>query len=165
MRITRATAVQARRQAAWIVAQEPWLGLGYRAAPLGRWLGRLAGRGLVRIAVEAGQVVAVIVVQPEVLLGHFIALLAVTPAAAGRGVGRALVEQAAARAAGKARRGGPKGVGVGVGVGVRWLYTSSDTANRPAAAFYRKLGFQRIGRLPDLVRQGRIEILWRRATA
>ena len=158
MRITGATPAQARRQASWIVAQEPWRGLGYREAPLARWLVRQAGRGLVRIAVESGQIIAVIVTQPDVLLGHFVALLAVTPAAAGRGVGRALVQDAAARAAsgrgGDAKRPGRK---------VRWLYTSTDTGNRAAAGFYRKLGFVRVGRLPDLVRVGSTEILWRLA--
>jgi ribosomal protein S18 acetylase RimI-like enzyme len=157
MRITRATPAQARRQASWIVAQEPWLGLGYREAPLGRWMARMAGRQLVRIAVESGQIVGVIVTQPDVLLGHFVALLAVTPGAAGRGLGRALVQDAMARAAG---RGGAAGKKTGK---VRWLYTSTDAGNRTAAGFYRKLGFVRVGRLPDLVRVGRTEILWRLA--
>jgi ribosomal protein S18 acetylase RimI-like enzyme len=86
------------------------------------------------------------VVQPDVLLGDFIALVAVRPEAAGRGVGRALVEQVAARTF-KRRR---------------WLWVSSDAQNRPAAAFYRKLGFARAALIPDLVREGRSEILWRR---
>jgi ribosomal protein S18 acetylase RimI-like enzyme len=157
MRITRATPAQARRQASWIVAQEPWLGLGYREAPLGRWMARMAGRQLVRTALESGQIIGVIVTQPDVLLGHFVALLAVTPAAIGRGVGRALVQDAVARAAG---RGGAAGKKTGK---VRWLYTSTDAGNRAAAGFYRKLGFVRVGRLPDLVRVGRTEILWRLA--
>ena len=147
MRITRATPAQARRQARWIVTLQPWRGLGYQERALGRWLGRQAGLGLVRVARQADTVVAIIVTQPDVLLGHFVALLAVAPAAAGRGVGRAVIEDAATRAA-RTRR---------------WLYTSSDADNRPAAAFYRKLGFSRVGRLPDLVRAGRTEILWRRA--
>ena len=44
----------------------------------------------------------------------------------------------------------------------RWLFTSSDGDNRAAARFYRALGFQRVGRLPDLVAPGRTEILWRK---
>jgi ribosomal-protein-alanine N-acetyltransferase len=146
MRMARATPVIAQRQADWIVAEEPWRGMGYQAGPLGRWLARLAKRGLVRVAVKRGAVMGIIVTQPEVLLGHFIALLAVAPWAQGRGLGRALVDDAAV----KAFREG------------RWLYTSSDQSNRVAAAFYRKLGFRKVGRLPDLVRDGRTEILWRR---
>jgi ribosomal protein S18 acetylase RimI-like enzyme len=146
MRPRRADAKTARRQGAWIVALDPWRSLGYEAAPLGRWLGRMARLGRVRVAIHEGTVAGVIVVQPDVLLGDFIALLAVRPEAAGRGLGRALVEDVAARTF--AHR--------------RWLYTSSDGRNRAAAAFYRKLGFARVGRLPDLVRRGRTEMLWRR---
>jgi ribosomal protein S18 acetylase RimI-like enzyme len=145
----------AGRQAAWLVGEDPWRALGYKAIPLGRWLSRKARAGQVRAAFaqnedaeeDDDEVVGLIVVQPEVLLGHFIALLAVVPSAAGRGIGRALIDDAHRRAA-KA--------------GARWLFTSSDTDNRAAAAFYRKCGFVRVGRLPDLVRAGRTEILWRR---
>jgi len=64
---------------------------------------------------------------------------------AGRGIGRTLIEQA--RTETFARR--------------RWLFVSADAGNRTALAFYRKLGFRRVGRLPDLVREGQIEILLR----
>jgi ribosomal protein S18 acetylase RimI-like enzyme len=146
VRARKAEPAAARRQASWIVTLEPWRSLGYQAAPLGRWLARSARAGRVTVAVEARAAVGIVVVQPEVLLGDFIALLAVRPEAAGQGIGRALVETVARRTF--ARR--------------PWLYVSSDAANRPAAAFYRKLGFARVARLPDLVRPGRTELLWRR---
>ena len=44
----------------------------------------------------------------------------------------------------------------------RWLYVSADSRNRGALRFYRKLGFGAVGRLPDLIRPGRAEILLRR---
>jgi len=89
--------------------------------------------------------------QPDdgVLLGGFIALLAVRPEAAGQGLGTALIAHIAARVARKRR----------------WLYVSADGNNRAALRFYRRLGFQRVGRLPDLVRAGRVEILLRRPAA
>jgi ribosomal protein S18 acetylase RimI-like enzyme len=146
VRVRKADPAPARRQADWIVGIDPWRGLGYQPAPLGRWLARSARAGRVLAAVQ-GEIVGLIVVQPEVLLGDFIALLAVRPDAAGQGIGRRLVEQVARKTFAKRR----------------WLYTSSDAGNRPAAAFYRKLGFARVARLPDLVRDGRTEILWRRA--
>lgn len=148
MRVVRASAALARRQATWIAALEPWRGLGYRAAGLARWLARMARAGDVVVAVEgAGRtVVGIAVARPDVLLGDFIALLAVRPATAGRGIGRALVERIAARTF-RDRR---------------WLYTSSDARNLAAARFYRRLGFTRVGRLPDLVAAGRTELLWRR---
>jgi ribosomal protein S18 acetylase RimI-like enzyme len=144
--IRKARAPEARRQATWIAAMEPWRGLGYRADRLGRWLQSRASQGWVWVASERRETAGIIVVQPQVLLGAFIALLAVRPDRAGQGIGRALVEDAAAR----------------VFAGSRWLYTSSDAENRAAARFYQALGFGRVGRLPDLVTPGRTEILWRK---
>jgi L-amino acid N-acyltransferase YncA len=89
----------------------------------------------------------IVCVQEGVLLGNFVALLAVKPEAAGQGTGRALMD-AVARRTFETRR---------------WLYVSVDHENRAARAFYRKLGFRPVGRLPDLVRPGRLEILLRRA--
>ncbi|HVV51410.1 MAG TPA: GNAT family N-acetyltransferase, partial [Polyangia bacterium] len=88
----------------------------------------------------------VVVADDGVLLGRFIALLAVRAEASGQGLGRRLVEHVGALTA--ATR--------------RWLYTSADGNNAAALRFYRKLGFSRVGRLPDLIRPGRIEILLRR---
>jgi ribosomal protein S18 acetylase RimI-like enzyme len=150
VRIARATPAVARAQARWIVGIEPWLGLGYRAAPIGRWLARAArSRGVwVVRGVRAGvDVDGIIVVEMPFLLGGFIALLAVRPEVAGRGLGRVLV--------GEARRQ------VFTVAGKRWLYVSADSGNRAALAFYRKLGFTRVGRLPDLIRAGTVELLLR----
>ena len=155
MQIRKARPSEARRQAEWISGIEPWRSLEYQAATLGSWLDRCARRGMVRVAVlpasprgsaAAGdRVRGIIVLHPEVLLGRFIALLAVAPWAEGQGVGRELVQEAARQTFHHAR----------------WLYTSSDAGNRDAAAFYRRMGFTTVGRLPDMVRAGRTEILWR----
>ncbi len=145
MPITRTEVAVARRQAAWLARMEPWLSLGYSAQRLSLWLGRMARAGRVRTLTTQGRVQGILVISPDVLLGDFIALVAVQPFAANKGHGRALVESVARRTF--AHR--------------RWLYVSSDAANRTAAAFYRKLGFVRVGRLPDMVSTGHTEILWR----
>jgi ribosomal protein S18 acetylase RimI-like enzyme len=126
---------------------EPWRGLDYRADPLGRWLARAAREGEIWLAraAAAGPISGIIVVQGGFLLGSFVALVAVKPEQAGRGVGRALMEHVQRRVF--ARR--------------RWLYVSADSGNRRALGFYRELGFKRVGRLPDLIRAGRDEILLR----
>ena len=145
--IIRASPTIARQQAEWIVGIEPWRGLGYRAQALGRYLSRLARDGNVWIARSRGRdPEGVIVATDGFLLGGFIALLAVRPAASGRGLGQRLVAHVEGRVFAKRR----------------WLFVSCDADNRAALRFYRRQGFARVGRLPDLVRAGRIELLLRK---
>lgn len=146
MRVRRANPSEARRQAPWIVSIEPWLSLGYKSGPIGRYLGRMAKAQAVLVAVEGKRVLGIAVCQPDFLLGQFIALLAVCPDTAGKGIGRALVARLERTTFAKRR----------------WLYVSSDDQNLPAAKFYRRLGFSRLARIPDLVCPGRTEILWRK---
>jgi ribosomal protein S18 acetylase RimI-like enzyme len=149
MNIIRATPAVARAQSTWIVGIEPWRGLGYSAAPLGNYLGRMAKEREVWVARgegRAGAPLGLVVVQDGFLLGAFVSLLAVRPEAAGQGVGRALMEHVAARVF-KSRA---------------WLFVSCDAANQRALSFYRKLGFARVGRLPDLIRPKRVELLLRK---
>lgn len=149
MNIIRATAALARAQASWIVGIEPWRSLGYSATPLGRYLGRMAREREVWLARGAGRGAAplgLVVVQDGFLLGGFVSLLAVRPESAGQGVGRSLMEHVAARVF--AQR--------------PWLFVSCDSANARALSFYRKLGFARVGRLPDLIKPKRVELLLRR---
>ena len=136
----------ARRQAEWIVAMEPWLSMGFQAEPIGRWLLRRARAGCVLAAAHQRAILGIVASQPDVLLGTFIALLAVRPQAAGQGVGRNLIER----------------VQHATFTHRRWLYVSSDSSNLPAARFYKKLGFERVARLRGLVCQDRVEILWRK---
>jgi ribosomal protein S18 acetylase RimI-like enzyme len=146
MRIRRPEPTKAGFQAEWIASMEPWLSLGYQRAGLARYLRRAARAEQVMVAEDKGHVLGIVVCLPDFLLGRFIALLAVRPGAHGRGIGRALVlriEQATFKTR-------------------RWLYVSSDSANQPAARFYRKLGFSRIARLPGLIHDEKTEILWRK---
>jgi ribosomal protein S18 acetylase RimI-like enzyme len=146
-KVVRASPAVARQQAAWIAGIEPWRGLGYRAAPLGRYLARVARTGEVWVARAAGRdPVGIVVVTDGFLLGGFIALLAVQPEASGQGIGQRLVAHVEARVF--ARR--------------RWLFVSCDADNRAALRFYRRQGFARVGRLPDLVQKGRTELLLRK---
>ena len=147
-RVVRAAPAVARQQASWIVGIEPWKGLGYRAQPLGQYLARLARAGNVWIARARGRSPAGIIAATDgFLLGGFIALLAVRPEASGQGVGQLLVGHIEARVL--TRR--------------RWLFVSCDATNAAALRFYRRQGFARVGRLPDLVQVGRIELLLRKA--
>lgn len=149
MNIVRATPAVARAQATWIVGIEPWRGLGYEAARLGRYLGRMAKEREVWLArgpSGAAPPLGLVVVQDGFLLGGFVSLLAVRPEAAGQGVGRALMEHVAAHVFQKRP----------------WLFVSCDAANARALSFYKKLGFERVGRLPDLIKPKRVELLLRK---
>src|SRR4051812_35121690 len=98
MNIIRATPALARAQATWIVGMEPWHSLGYSAAPLGRYLGRMSREREVWIARQSDRrapPLGLVVVQDGFLLGGFVSLLAVRPEAAGQGVGRALMDHVA----------------------------------------------------------------------
>jgi ribosomal protein S18 acetylase RimI-like enzyme len=146
-KVVRASPAVARAQAGWIVDIEPWRGLGYRPTPLGRYLAQVARTGEVWVARGVGRdPVGVVVVTDGFLLGGFIALLAVQPEASGQGIGQRLVAHVEARVF--ARR--------------RWLFVSCDADNRAALRFYRRQGFARVGRLPDLVREERTELLLRK---
>jgi ribosomal protein S18 acetylase RimI-like enzyme len=151
VRFAHPTPAMARAQAAWIADIEPWRGLGYKADALGRYLARKARARAVWIAraTPRGAPLGIAVLDDGVLLGRFVALLAVRPETSGQGVGRALVDHLAARTFAKRR----------------WLYVSCDEKNLAALRFYRKLGFSRVGRLPDLVRPGRVELLLRKGTS
>ncbi|HEY6475122.1 MAG TPA: GNAT family N-acetyltransferase [Polyangia bacterium] len=147
VRFARPTPALARAQASWIAGIEPWRGLGYAPGALGRYLARKARSRAVWIAraIPRGAPLAIAVIDDGVLLGSFVALLAVRPEAGGQGLGRALVDHLAARTFASRQ----------------WLYVSCDGKNLAALRFYRRLGFSRVGRLPDLVRPGRVEILLR----
>jgi ribosomal protein S18 acetylase RimI-like enzyme len=148
VRISRPGAALARGQAAWIAAIEPWRGLGYGPAALGRFLARKAAARKVWIARIGGREAptALVVAEDGFLLGGFISLLAVRPEASRQGLGRALVGRVE-------REIFPRR---------RWLFVSCDGKNAAALRFYKKLGFVRVGRLPDLIRPGNVEVLLRK---
>ncbi len=127
---------------------EPWMGLGYSDKALSAFLRRAAADRQVLFASAPGarRPLGVLVLQPGVLLGDFVALLAVRPDVARHGIGRVLMEHAESQTFGVRR----------------WLFVSADAGNDGALRFYRKLGFVRVGRLPDLVRDGHTEILLRK---
>lgn len=137
------TAADIVQLAPLLATMEPWRTLGYGAAGLAAYLGRDDG-ALTRVVVERdGRPVAALALRRPWLRGPYIELLAVLPAAQGRGLGRALVEWAA-----------------GQGGGNLWACVSAF--NHVARAFYAGAGFAEVAPLTDLVADGHDEILLRR---
>lgn len=122
---------------------DPWRRLGFSAAVLAAYLGR-DDPALIRVVAEQdGAPAALLALRKPWLRGPYIEVLAVLPAAQGAGLGRALVEWAAAQSGGN-------------------LWACVSDFNAPARAFYARQGFAEVASLPDLVAAGEGEILLRR---
>lgn len=126
-----------------LAALDPWRTLGFSAAGLAGYLGRDDGALTRMVAERDGAAVAVVVLRRPWLRGPYIELLAVLPTAQGGGLGRQLVEWAAAQGGGN-------------------LWACVSAFNAAARAFYARSGFAEVAELPDLVVAGQQEILLRR---
>ena len=125
---------------------EPWKTLGYHAADWQPLFAPLpAGReGYV---MEAGGAVAgIALVAPRVLLGDYLELLAVAPVARGQGLGGQFLAHVEEIVFGRMKN----------------LFVCVSDFNEGARRFYARHGYEVIGRLPDLLVQGRAEILMRK---
>ena len=146
-RIVRAAPAVARKQADWIVGIEPWKGLGYRPCrSAATWPGRRAPGTSGSPATVRGRRRGSSSPRTAFCWAGSSRLLAVRPEASGKGIGQLLVGHVEARVFDRRR----------------WLFVSCDAANVAALRFYRRQGFARVGRLPDLVQAGRIELLLRK---
>lgn len=129
-----------------LAAIDPWLTLGYPAQRLSRELS-LPHPDLTRfLATRDGKVEGLAVVRRPWLVGAYIELFAVLPAAQRRGVGRAMLHDLERDYRERTRN--------------LWLLVS--TFNTPARRLYESAGFVRIGEIPDLVTPGHDEVLMRK---
>ena len=126
-----------------LAVMDPWRRLGFTAVGLAAYLGR-EDAALTRMVIELdGRPAAALALRRPWLRGPYVELLAVLPAAQGRGLGRALVEWAAAQGGGN-------------------LWACVSAFNGAARAFYARAGFVEVAPLADLVAEGADEILLRR---
>ena len=132
--------------AAAMAAIDPWRSLGYRAGALERYWQRPDG-GAARLGVLLnGHCAGALCVRPRWLRGPFLELLCLLPTAQGEGRGGRILNWLATTAAAL----GPN------------LWTSVDSGNGRALAFYRRHGFAEAARLPKLLAPDRDELLLRR---
>jgi len=125
---------------------EPWLTLGYSASALAGYLLRddpALHRFLVRVEDAPAGVIAI---RHPWLRGPYIELLGLAPDFQGIGIGVELLRWAEAEAAAVA--------------GNLWVVVSE--CNERALMFYEKAGFEPVGRLDGLVREGMDEWLLRK---
>jgi ribosomal protein S18 acetylase RimI-like enzyme len=140
---------QAEALARSLAGMEPWLTLGYSADGLARGL-MAPDLGLTRYLISrGGETLGLVTVRWPWLRGAYIELFAVLPGSQGQGIGEAalgLIEQE--------YRGR---------TGNLWLLVSGFNAG--ARRFYERQGFHAIGVIPDLVAQGRDEVMMRKILA
>jgi GNAT superfamily N-acetyltransferase len=130
--------------AAWagpeLAAREPWLTLGYAAAPLTTYLDR-GDPCLARLTVwVGGERAGVVALRYPWLRGPFLELLAITRP--GQGLGTAVVAWLARRSTDN-------------------LWTSCTSFNTAARRFYERQGFVEAAVIPDLIKPGFDEVLMR----
>jgi ribosomal protein S18 acetylase RimI-like enzyme len=139
-------AVEARFCAAFMAASEPWLTLGSTEEIIFRGLNNPARE--VHVAEMNNQVVGALMLHLDGLLNGYIQTIAVHPDARGGRIGTRLMQYAEERIL----RGSPN------------VFLCVSSFNQRAQTFYERLGYQRVGELPDYVVKGHAEILMRKTT-
>jgi len=129
---------------------EPWRTLGYGAQDWDKLFTIVeAGPPRESYVIESdGQPSGLAVVRRHFLFGDYLELLAVSPAQRGCGLGRVLLDHIEARTFARANN----------------LFACVSDFNTEARRFYQCQGYVEVGSLPNLLIDGRDEILLRKTT-
>jgi ribosomal protein S18 acetylase RimI-like enzyme len=124
-----------------MAGSEPWITLRREIQQCRASL-RRPGGGLF-VAREAGQPVGFILIDPYGCAGSaYIASIAVAEGARGKGIGAQLLAFAERQAAGR-----------------RFIFLSVSSFNHRAQALYYRLGYLRVGEIPNFIIEGHSELL------
>ena len=128
-----------------VLGSEPWITLGYGDADVDAIARSSASDNLI-VARAGNRVVGFALSASGILLGEYLKLLAVEPEWRAAGIGRRLMAELESRAF------------------VRWpnVYLCVSDFNAGARAFYRRIGYEEVGALRDLLLPGKGEILMRK---
>jgi ribosomal protein S18 acetylase RimI-like enzyme len=129
-----------------LAESEPWKTLGYHAADWQPLFAPLPDGREGYVLETEGAVAGIALVKPRVLLGDYLELLVVAPAARGRGLGGALLRHAEQVVFARARN----------------LFVCVSDFNEGARRFYARHGYEVVGPIPDLLVRGKAEILMRK---
>jgi ribosomal protein S18 acetylase RimI-like enzyme len=131
-----------------VLASEPWVTLGYDEGDV-QAIVRSAATDNLLLARAGGRVVGFALSASGILLGEYLKILVVDPACRAHGIGRRLMEALEERAF------------------RRWpnVYLCASDFNTAARTFYRRLGYEEVGALRDLLLPGSDEILMRKTIA
>lgn len=136
---------EARFCAEFIVASDPWITLGLTFEQALQRVLDTTGREIF-VATVSDQIVGILILQRVGLVNGYIALLAVHPGWRCRGIGSQLIAWAEERIF----RQSPN------------VFLCVSSFNTHAQKLYERLGYQRVGELPDFVVSGHSEFLMRK---
>jgi ribosomal-protein-alanine N-acetyltransferase len=148
VRIESAEALSAADCRRLVLASEPWITLGYDEVDVQAIVRSAASDHLLLARVD-GRVIGFALSAPGVLLGEYLKILVVETRYHANGIGRRLMAELERRAF------------------QQWpnVYLCVSDFNHGARRFYRRLGYEDVGRLPDLLVPGTGEILMRKSIA
>jgi len=128
---------------------EPWRTLGYGAQDWDKLFTIVAGPPRESYVIESdGQPSGLAVVRRHFLFGDYLELLAVSPAQRERGLGRVLLDHVEEQTFARGNN----------------LFACVSDFNADARRFYQRQGYVEVGSLPNLLIDGRDEILLRKTT-
>ena len=125
---------------------EPWKRLGYTAADWARLFDAIPQGRDAFIIETNGAVAGLALIRPRFLMGDYLELLAIAPAARGKGLGGTLLNYLEGLVFARAKN----------------LFVCVSDFNQEARRFYRRHGYQKIGPIPNLLIPGSAEILMRK---
>jgi ribosomal-protein-alanine N-acetyltransferase len=126
-----------------IAVSEPWKTLGE-----GIDLARSIKAMQAYICLQGKETAGFVIFAPDPVFarGGYLRAIGVAPAMRGKGVGKELMTFAEQKTARRAQN----------------LYLCVSSFNRKAQAFYKNLGYERIGVIPDLILLGKSEYIFRK---
>lgn len=131
---------------AMLTGSEPWKTLGYTDADWKKLFDPLPQGREGYVIESGGTVTGFALVRPKFLMGDYLELLVVAPAARHNGLGSALLAHIEGVVFARAKN----------------LFACVSDFNAEARRFYKKNGYQEIGPMPDFLIPGASEILLRK---
>ncbi len=133
---------------AMLAASEPWTTLGYTDTDWKKLFDPLPAGREGYVIESDGAVAGFALLRQKFLMGDYLELLVIAPAARGKGLGRLLLAHLEGLVFARATN----------------LFACVSDFNKEARAFYNKSGYQELGPMPNFLIPGSSEILLRKTS-
>jgi [ribosomal protein S18]-alanine N-acetyltransferase len=129
-----------------LAESDPWKTLGYGKDDWSRIFCPIPQDREAYVLEHEGRVAGIAIVKPKFLMGDYLELLGIAPWARGQGLGARMLEQIESIVFGRTKN----------------LFACVSDFNVSARDFYRKMGYQEIGPMPNFLIPGSAEMLLRK---